>query len=85
MISRRLIHIESLHVAPSGLTGIYRFTLVINQTEEAIKKLMLQIDKQVDVFKTFYHTNEDAVWEEQDLYFHRELSQLQGIPDPALV
>ncbi|RYY20154.1 MAG: hypothetical protein EOO04_20570 [Chitinophagaceae bacterium] len=76
MISRRLMDIESLHVAPADKKGIYRFTVVISQSEEAIRKLMLQIDKQVDVFKTFYHSNEEAVWVEQDSYFKNELSHI---------
>lgn len=68
MFSRRRINIESLNVAASEVEGIHRFTIVIHETEEAIKKLMSQIEKQVDVFKSFYHTNEEIVWQEQILY-----------------
>jgi acetolactate synthase-1/3 small subunit len=84
MISRRLMHIVSLDVAPSGLDGIYRFILVINEGEDAVRKLMLQIDKQVDVFKTFFDTNEEDIWQQQ-LYFHNELTRLATLNHNAFV
>jgi acetolactate synthase-1/3 small subunit len=85
MISRRLIHIVSLDVAPSGMEGIYRIIIVINEGEEAVRKLMLQIDKQVDVFKTFFDTNEEMVLQEQALYFQNELTGIAQINDNAFL
>jgi acetolactate synthase-1/3 small subunit len=85
MISRRLIHIVSLDVAPSGMEGIYRIIIVINEGEEAVRKLMLQIDKQVDVFKTFFDTNEEMVLQEQELYFQNELTGIAQINDNAFL
>jgi acetolactate synthase-1/3 small subunit len=67
MFVRRRIHIESLNVAASEVEGIHRFTIVINETEDVARKLVQQIDKQVDVFKTFFHTNEELVWQQQVL------------------
>ncbi len=68
MFSRRRICIESLNVASSGIEGIHRFTILIKETEEVTRKLMLQIEKQVDVFKAFYNRNEDVVFQEQVLF-----------------
>lgn len=68
MFSRRRINIESLNVAASEVEGVHRLTIVICETEEAIKKLMPQIEKQVDVFKSFFYTNEEIVSQEQILY-----------------
>jgi len=68
MFSRRRINIESINVAPSEVEGIHRFTIVVFENEEVIKKLMLQIEKQIDVFKTFYYTNEEIAWQEQVLF-----------------
>jgi acetolactate synthase-1/3 small subunit len=65
MFVRRRIDIESLNVAASEVEGIHRFTIVINETEEVTRKLMLQINKQVNVFKTFFNTNEEIVWQKQ--------------------
>jgi acetolactate synthase-1/3 small subunit len=68
MFSRRRIQLESLNVASTEVEGIHRFTIVVIETEEVIQKLMRQIDKQVDVFKTFFHPDEDVVWQEQVLF-----------------
>ena len=76
MISRRRIHIERIHVESYAQEKIYRFVISINETEETVRKLMLQIDKQVEVFKSFYDGNEALVMEEQDLYFRKHLAQV---------
>ena len=68
MFSRRRINIESLNVAASELAGVHRFSIMVLATEEDIKKLILQIDKQVDVLKSFYYTPENMVWNEQAFY-----------------
>src|SRR6187402_3328812 len=68
MFSRRKINIESLNTSPSEIEGIHRFTIVINETEDVVKKLARQIEKQVDVLKAFYNTDEEIVWQELALY-----------------
>jgi acetolactate synthase-1/3 small subunit len=68
MFSRRRINIESLNVAASEVKGVHRFTIIVSESEEVIQKLILQIEKQVEVLKSFYHTNASVVWKEQALY-----------------
>ena len=68
MFSRRKINIESLNTSPSEVEGIHRFTIVINELEEVVKKLARQIEKQVEVLKAYYNTNEEIVWQELALY-----------------
>jgi acetolactate synthase-1/3 small subunit len=68
MFSRRKINIESLNTSPSEVEGIHRFTIVINELEEVVKKLVRQIEKQVEVLKAYYNTNEEIVWQELALY-----------------
>jgi acetolactate synthase-1/3 small subunit len=68
MFSRRRINIESLNVAASEIKGIHRFTIIVSESEDIIQKLVLQIEKQVEVLKSFYHTNAEVVWKEQALY-----------------
>ncbi|MBX3241421.1 MAG: acetolactate synthase small subunit [Chitinophagaceae bacterium] len=68
MFSRRKINIESLNTSPSEVEGIHRFTIVINEVEEVVKKLIRQIEKQVEVLKAYYNTNEEIVWQELALY-----------------
>jgi acetolactate synthase I/III small subunit len=68
IFSRRKINVESLNTSPSEIEGIHRFTIVINETEDVVKKLARQIEKQVDVLKAFYNTDEEIVWQELALY-----------------
>jgi acetolactate synthase I/III small subunit len=68
IFSRRKINIESLNTSPSEVEGIHRFTIVINETEDVVRKLCRQIEKQVDVLKAFYNTDEEIVWQELALY-----------------
>ena len=68
IFSRRKINIESLNTSPSEIEGIHRFNIVIIDTEDAVRKVVRQIEKQVDVLKAYFHTNEDIVWQEMALY-----------------
>src|SRR6476646_6406909 len=68
IFSRRKINIESMNTSPSEVPGIHRFTIVINETEEVVKKLVRQVEKQVEVLKAYYNTNEEIVWQELALY-----------------
>src|SRR3954470_11477378 len=68
IFSRRKINIESLNTSPSEAEGIHRFTIVINETEEVVRKLCRQIEKQVEILKVYYNTNEEIIWQELALY-----------------
>ncbi len=68
IFSRRKINIESMNTSPSEVEGIHRFTIVVNETEEVIKKLARQIEKQVEVLKAYYNTGDEIVWQELALY-----------------
>ena len=68
MFSRRKINIESLNTSPSEIEGIHRFTILINETEEVVRKISRQIEKQVDVLKVYYNTNDEIIWQELALY-----------------
>lgn len=68
IFSRRKINIESLNTSPSEAEGIHRFTIVIDETEEVVRKLVRQIEKQVEVLKAYYNTNDEIVWQELALY-----------------
>ena len=68
MFSRRKINIDSLNTSPSEIPGIHRFTIVIDEAETVVRKLIRQIEKQVEVLKAYYHTNDEVVWQEMALY-----------------
>jgi acetolactate synthase-1/3 small subunit len=65
IFSRRKINIESLNTSPSEVDSVHRF---INETEDVVRKLCRQIEKQVEVLKAYYNTNEEIVWQELALY-----------------
>ena len=68
MFSCRKINIESLNTSPSEIEGIHRFTIVIHEVEDVVKKLVRQIEKQVEVLKAYYNNNDEIVWQELALY-----------------
>lgn len=68
IFSRRKINVDSLNTSPSEVESVHRFTIVINETEDVVKKLCRQIEKQVEVLKAYYNTNDEIVWQELALY-----------------
>jgi acetolactate synthase-1/3 small subunit len=68
IFTRRKINIDSLNTSPSEIDSIHRFTIVIDETEEVVRKVCRQIEKQVEVLKVYYHTNADVIWQEMALY-----------------
>ncbi len=68
IFSRRKINIESLNTSPSEVDSVHRFTIVINEAEDVVKKLCRQIEKQVEVLKAYYNTQDEIVWQELALY-----------------
>lgn len=68
IFSRRKINVESLNTSPSEVDSVHRFTIVINETEDVVRKLCRQIEKQVEVLKAYYNTNDEIVWQELALY-----------------
>lgn len=68
IFSRRHINIESLTTSQSSMPGIHRFTIVVIVTEEMVRKLVAQLEKQVDIVKAFYYEKEEIVYQEIALY-----------------
>lgn len=68
VITKRHINIESLSVSKSSMEGIHRFTIVVKEESEVVRKLCSQLDKQVDVLKAFYYENDEIVFQEIALY-----------------
>jgi acetolactate synthase-1/3 small subunit len=68
MFSRRKINLESLNTSPSEIENIYRFTLVVIEAESVVKNLVRQLEKIIDVFKVYYNTNDEIIWQQMALY-----------------
>jgi len=68
VFSRRHINIMSLTTSQSSIPSIHRFTIVVEVEEAMVKKLVAQLEKQVDVLKAFYYEPDEIVYQEIALY-----------------
>jgi acetolactate synthase I/III small subunit len=68
IFQRRHINIESINSSASEIEGVTRWTILVNMTEENIKKIIGQIEKQVEVIKAYYHTEEETIYQESCLF-----------------
>ncbi|MBE9491100.1 MAG: acetolactate synthase small subunit [Bacteroidetes bacterium] len=65
---KRHVNIESLTVSSTEIENVSRFIIVAFITEERVKKIIGQIEKQVDVIKAYYHTNEESIYIQSALF-----------------
>lgn len=68
VLTQRSINIESLTVSESALQGIHKFTIVVSTESEQIEKAAKQIEKIIDVLKSFVYTQDEVVQQEIALY-----------------
>ena len=68
IFQRRHINIESMNISDSEIVGVSRFTILVNMTEDNVKKIIGQIEKQIEVIKAFYHTDEDTIYLESCMF-----------------
>jgi len=68
IFTRRRLNIETLSVSPSAIEGIHKFTITTFADKVTIEKVVKQIDKRVDILKSYYNTDEDLVHQELALY-----------------
>ena len=65
---KRHINIESLTTSQSEIKEIFRFVIVVNASKFMIKRLVKQIEKQIEVIASFYHTDDQTIFLETALY-----------------
>ncbi|MGJ8743517.1 acetolactate synthase small subunit [Polaribacter sp.] len=68
IFQRRHINIESLNTSPSEIAGVSKFTIVVSMTEVNIKKIIGQIEKQVEVIKAYYHNDDETIYQISGLF-----------------
>ena len=68
IFTRRSVNIESLSVSPSSIPGIHKFTITANCDTDMAQKIVMQIEKRIDVLKAFVYTDADLVYQEIALY-----------------
>ncbi|MAZ50853.1 MAG: acetolactate synthase small subunit [Flavobacteriaceae bacterium] len=65
---KRHVNIESLTSSQSEIDDIYRFVILVNVSEIKIKRIIKQIEKQIEVIAAFYHTDKETIFLETALY-----------------
>ena len=68
IFQRRHINIESINTSVSEIEGVSKFTIVVNLSEEKVKKILGQIEKQVEVIKAYYHTDDETIYQESCMF-----------------
>jgi acetolactate synthase I/III small subunit len=68
IFTRRKVNIESITASVSAIEGISKLTIVVNDELEKVVNITKQIEKQVEVLKAFYHTNDEMIFQEIALY-----------------
>lgn len=68
IFTRRALNIETLSVSPSAIKGIHKYTVTLFSTKDVVEKVVKQIDKRVDIIKSYYNTDDDLIYQEIALY-----------------
>lgn len=68
IFTRRSLNIESLSVSPSSIEGIHKFTITTWSDRVTMEKVVKQIEKRIDVLKSFLYTDDEIVYQEIALY-----------------
>ena len=68
IFTRRHINIESLTVSATEMKGIHRFTIVVEETEREIIKVVNQIEKLAEVLRAEWYLNDELIYREIALY-----------------
>ena len=78
VFTRRKINIESIAASDSEVQDIHRYTIVVCETEDTVKKVTLQLEKQVEVIKAVYHLDDELIYQEIALFKVPTRILLQG-------
>ena len=65
---KRHINIESMTVSKSEIENVHRFTFVVIVPKTLIRKVVGQIEKQIEVIRAFYHTEDEIIYHETALF-----------------
>lgn len=68
IFQRRKVNVESINSSVSEIDGVSRWSVVVLVSEEQIRKIIGQIEKQVEVIKAYYHTDEEIIYQESCLF-----------------
>ncbi len=65
---KRHINVESMTVSKSEIDNVHRFTFVVIVPKTLIRKVVGQLEKQIEVIRAFYHTEDEIIYHETALF-----------------
>lgn len=65
---KRHVNLLSMTASESEIEEVYRFTILVKMTEDKVKKIVGQIEKQIEVIRAYYHTDSETISQETALY-----------------
>ena len=65
---KRHLSIDSITSSESEIKDIFRFVIVVKVDNVLIKKVITQIEKQIEVIAAYYHTDEETIYLETSLF-----------------
>ena len=65
---KRHINVESMTVSKSEIDNVHRFTFVVIVPKALIRKVVGQLEKQIEVIRAFYHTEDEIIYNETALF-----------------
>jgi acetolactate synthase-1/3 small subunit len=68
IFTRRCLNIESLSVSPSSIKGVHKFTITCYSDRPMMERVVKQIEKRIDVLKSFLYTDDEIIYQEVALY-----------------
>ena len=77
IFTRRNINIESIVATKIEKKNMVHHTIVVNEQLDLVKKLVLQLEKQVEIIKVLYHQDKDIIYKEIALLKIKRYSTVQ--------
>ena len=68
IFQKRHINIDSFNSSITEIEDVHRWTILVHTSETLIKKIVGQINKQIEVIKSYYHTDEETIYQESCLF-----------------
>lgn len=66
--TRRCINIESISASPTSIPGIYKTTIMCFSDRETMSKVVMQLEKIINVVRAFMYTDNEIIHQEVALY-----------------
>lgn len=68
IFQRRHLNLDSINISASEIENVSKWTIVLQLSEERMKKVIGQIEKQIEVIKAYYHTEEQTIYQESCMF-----------------